>query len=176
MEAARILSHEVSDRLEIPADYAAKRCLEFHVEATELVAVPSGSAGREIRLTSGTAAAWMRMRDAASREGIVLLAISGFRSIERQSEIIHRKVLAGETLDAVLRTIAAPGYSEHHTGRAIDMGVPDEPPLTQDFALTPAFRWLKGHADEFGFKLSYPRDNAQGFIYEPWHWCLQVAS
>jgi zinc D-Ala-D-Ala carboxypeptidase len=157
--------------LAIPADYAARRRLVPQAEATELVAAESGSASREIRLDPGAAAAWKGMRDLASGEGFVLLAVSGFRSIERQTEIIQRKIAGGETIEEVLRTIAAPGYSEHHTGRAVDIGIPNEPPLTEGFALTPAFRWLEAHAREFGFELSYPRDNPHGFVYEPWHWC-----
>jgi zinc D-Ala-D-Ala carboxypeptidase len=160
----------VSEAFDIPADYAANRHLTHHFEATELVEVGSASEGRAIRLAPETAAAWKRMQDAASREGIAFLAISGFRSIERQTEIIQRKLLAGESLEAVLQTMAAPGFSEHHTGRAIDIGVPDEPPLTEAFALTPAFRWLTAQAAHFGFRLSYPRDNPQGLVYEPWHW------
>ncbi|HEY4990089.1 MAG TPA: D-alanyl-D-alanine carboxypeptidase family protein, partial [Opitutaceae bacterium] len=65
---------------------------------------------------------------------------------------------------------AAPGYSEHHTGRAVDIGVPDEPPLEEGFALTQAFSWLTAHAREFGFALSYACGNPQGIAYEPWHW------
>jgi D-alanyl-D-alanine carboxypeptidase len=156
--------------LAIPADYAAKRRLAPQVEATELVAIASGTAGREIRLTPDAASAWKRMRDFASAEGITLLAVSGFRSIARQSEIIERKLEAGETLESILKGIAAPGYSEHHTGRAIDLAVPGEPPLTEAFAKTKAFRWLQGHAADFGFRLSYPKNNAHGFIFEPWHW------
>jgi D-alanyl-D-alanine carboxypeptidase len=161
--------------LDIPADYGSKRRLTLQVEATELVSVASGSAGLEIRLEPSAAEAWTRMRDAARGEGVILLAISGFRSIERQTEIIQRKLLAGDLMEDILRTIAAPGYSEHHTGRAIDIGIPGEPPLTEGFAITPAFYWLEGHAGQFGFRLSYPRGNAHGFVYEPWHWCLQGA-
>jgi len=159
----------VSD-LGIPGDYGAKRRLPPQVEATELVSAVAGSDGREIRLAPETARAWKRMRDAASGEGIILLAISGFRSVERQTEIIQGKLNAGETIEAILQVMAAPGHSEHHTGRAIDVGVPDEPPLTEAFALTPAFRWLGGRAHGFGFKLSYPKGNFQGLVYEPWHW------
>jgi D-alanyl-D-alanine carboxypeptidase len=161
----------VSESLHIPANYATTRALVLQMEATELVNAESGSDGREIRLTPGTAAAWKRMQAAARDEGIVILAVSGFRSIERQAEIIQGKILMGEPIDKVLRTIAAPGYSEHHTGRAIDIGVPDEPALTECFALTAAFRWLTAHGREFEFELSYPQGNPHGFVYEPWHWC-----
>jgi zinc D-Ala-D-Ala carboxypeptidase len=159
----------VSD-LGIPSDYGAKRRLALQVEATDLVSVVAGSDGREIRLEAMAAAAWKNMRDAASGEGITLLAISGFRSVERQTEIIRAKLASGETIDAILRIVAAPGFSEHHTGRAIDIGVPGEPPLTEGFALTPAYRWLNGHAYRFGFRLSYPKGNVHGIAYEPWHW------
>lgn len=164
----------MSQTFDIPADYAAMRGLVRHAEATELVSVESGVDGQNLRLAPGAAGAWKRMRDAAAGDGIVLLGISGFRSIERQTEIIQNKLLARETLAAVLRTMAAPGFSEHHTGRAVDIGVPDKPPLTEDFALTAAFRWLDAHAHDFGFRLSYPRANPEGFIYEPWHWCFQA--
>jgi D-alanyl-D-alanine carboxypeptidase len=140
-------------------------------EAPELVSIGASPEGREIRLSPPAAAAWARMRDAAGDAGIRLVAISGFRTIERQAEIIRGKLAAGDTIDAVLRTVAAPGYSEHHTGRAIDVGVPGEPPLTEDFERTPAFPWLQAHAGRYGFRLSYPRGNAHGMAYEPWHWC-----
>jgi zinc D-Ala-D-Ala carboxypeptidase len=66
---------------------------------------------------------------------------------------------------------AAPGYSEHHAGRAIDVATPSSRPLEQEFESTDAFRWLAAHADAFGFRLSFPRDNRHGIAYEPWHYC-----
>jgi D-alanyl-D-alanine carboxypeptidase len=156
--------------LGIPADYAAKRRLERQVEASYLVGVSGGAEDKEIRLDPDAAAAWEKMRAAAMGEGFVLMAISGFRSVQRQTEIIEAKLAAGESIESILRVIAAPGYSEHHTGRAIDIGVPDEPSLTEAFEMTPAFRWLGEHAGKFGFRLSYPRGNVDGIAYEPWHW------
>jgi D-alanyl-D-alanine carboxypeptidase len=46
--------------------------------------------------------------------------------------------------------------------------------LTAAFARTREFRWLKRHATQFGFHLSYPRGNQQGIAYEPWHWCWRA--
>lgn len=67
---------------------------------------------------------------------------------------------------------APPGYSEHHTGYAIDIGDAQFPQWdTQEaFETTPAFRWLERNAARFGFELSFPRNNPQGVNYEPWHW------
>ena len=60
--------------------------------------------------------------------------------------------------------------TEHHTGRAVDVMTPGGPILEEAFEDTDAFRWLARHACRFGFRLSYPRGNAHGFAYEPWHW------
>jgi D-alanyl-D-alanine carboxypeptidase len=68
---------------------------------------------------------------------------------------------------------AAPGHSEHHTGRAVDIATPGSRPLTEEFEQTDAFRWLSSRAVEFGFSLTYPRDNPWGIAYEPWHWSLK---
>ena len=70
----------------------------------------------------------------------------------------------------ILSVNAAPGYSEHHTGRAIDIASPGSRPLTEEFEDSAAFRWLERNAAGYGFSMSYPRDNPGGFIYEPWHW------
>lgn len=157
--------------LGIPADYAKKYRLSLHLEATELISIAIGTGDRDILLSRPVAAAWERMHSAASVAGVTLLALSGFRSIERQAEIIRAKLSAGESIDAILRVVAAPGYSEHHTGRAIDIGTPGEPPLDEGFARTPAFQWLGAHAGDYGFLLSYPLGNLHGIAYEPWHWC-----
>ena len=70
----------------------------------------------------------------------------------------------------ILEVNTAPGYSEHHTGRAVDIATPGSRPLTEDFESTDAFRWLQAEATGFGFAMTYPRDNPWGIIYEPWHW------
>ena len=87
-----------------------------------------------------------------------------------QLGIIERKRARGLTLDAILKVNAAPGFSEHHSGRALDIGTPGEPAAEESFEHTAAFAWLQQHAAAFGFRLSYPRDNPHGIVYEPWHW------
>ena len=71
---------------------------------------------------------------------------------------------------------AAPGYSEHHTGRAVDLTTPGTPPLLEAFERTAAFAWLERHAARFGFVMTYPRNNPLGVIYEPWHWTFHEAT
>lgn len=113
---------------------------------------------------------WNAMREAAGRDGVVLEAISGYRSHDYQLGIFERKLAQGQTVDDILRVNAAPGYSEHHSGLALDIGAPEEPPAEESFENTAAFAWLTDHAGGHGFAMSYPRDNPHGIVYEPWHW------
>jgi D-alanyl-D-alanine carboxypeptidase len=158
------------DELGVPAWYGSDPYLPVCPEATELVSIGPDALGREQRLTPGAADAWAAMRDTAARDGIVLHLVSAFRTVEYQFGIIERKIAAGIPMDEILRVSAAPGYSEHHTGRAIDITTPGSEPLKEEFERTAAFRWLVRNAGRFGFAMSYPRDNPYGIIYEPWHW------
>jgi D-alanyl-D-alanine carboxypeptidase len=116
------------------------------------------------------ARAWQAMMRAASNDGISLLLVSGFRGITYQAELFRKKLAAGQKIDEILCVNAAPGYSQHHTGRAIDIATPDSRPLTLEFEVAPAFAWLTGNASRFGFSMPYGRDNPWGIDYEPWHW------
>ena len=111
------------------------------------------------------------MQYAAARDGIVLEAISGYRSHDYQLGIFERKLARGQAVETILTVNAAPGYSEHHSGRALDVSTPGEPPAEESFESAPAFAWLCDNAVAFDFVLSYPRDNPHGIVYEPWHWC-----
>jgi D-alanyl-D-alanine carboxypeptidase len=111
------------------------------------------------------------MQASAREADITLLPLSGFRSIARQAEIIRAKFAAGRSIETILGVNAPPGYSEHHTGRALDIGTPHSLPFEEGFAETDAFIWLTANASHYGFVLSYPRDNPYGIAYEPWHWC-----
>jgi zinc D-Ala-D-Ala carboxypeptidase len=167
---------DLARRLGIPVTYGRDRGLSPHREATRLASVgPAPDDGKPVRLAPRAAAAWHRMREAAAEDGIILLPLSGFRSVARQAFLIRRKLAAGQALADILRLVAAPGYSEHHSGRAIDIGSPEHLELDEHFARTAAFRWLRRRAGEFGFQLSYPRGNPFGIVYEPWHWCWHPA-
>ena len=110
------------------------------------------------------------MKDAAKAEGIHLYVVSAFRSVERQSEIIEEKRMKGVSKENIFKASAPPGFSEHHTGKAIDINTKGFPPLEQEFEESDAFQWLSVNAQDFGFRLSYPKENKFGIAYEPWHW------
>ncbi|WP_174873290.1 M15 family metallopeptidase [Vogesella oryzae] len=152
----------------------AARGLRLHAEPAALVEADRGADGRVFELIAPAAVAWQQLRDAAAADGISLFLVSAFRSIARQHEIVAAKLARGQRLEEILRVSAAPGYSEHHTGRAIDIGTPGSPLLEQEFETTAAYAWLTAHAGRFGFTLSYPAGNADGYLYEPWHWCWQT--
>jgi zinc D-Ala-D-Ala carboxypeptidase len=161
----------IHEELGIPSDYSLRHRLDVQTEATELVSIGPDNDGRDCRLIRRAAHAWKAMRARAGEHDIELTPLSGFRSVDRQIEIIRGKLALGISIDIILQTMAAPGYSEHHTGCAIDIGTPGDLPLEETFAETRAFSWLERHAGTFGFRMSFPKDNPHGLIYEPWHWC-----
>ena len=126
---------------------------------------------RPLWLHVDAARAWSHLREAASRDDVALEAISGYRSHAYQLGIFERKLARGLSVEEILTVNAAPGYSEHHSGLALDIGTHDEPPAEETFERTRAFTWLQENAGGHGFVMSYPRDNPHGIVYEPWHWC-----
>lgn len=163
----------ILDSLGISGELIAVRRLPFCAEAQELVVAETDATGREYLLVPQAAQSWWDMKRAAGEDGIGLEIVSAFRSVQRQVEIIRNKLDSGVPIEIILQSSAPPGYSEHHTGRAIDINTPGCDPLEGIFEETEAFRWLTAHAGRFGFTLSYPRDNPWGYIYEPWHWCFR---
>ncbi|OYU46826.1 MAG: D-alanyl-D-alanine carboxypeptidase [Burkholderiales bacterium PBB4] len=150
------------------------RPLALHREPAVLVNVPGSPHGTTTyQLTPDTCRAWLALQDAARAQGVALALVSAFRSVDRQQEIIAAKLANGQSIAEILTSVAPPGYSEHHTGRAIDIGTCEDAALEEVFESTPSFAWLQVHAAAFGFVMSYPRDNAAGFVFEPWHWCYQ---
>lgn len=168
----RILTH--LRNLGIAEDYGDQRGLTLQSETADLVTVRIMKDGRQIQLTPTVAQCWAAMVESAAKDSITLLLLSGFRSVEYQRQILEKKLGRGDQLEHILKINAAPGYSEHHTGRAVDIGTPGCPPLEEDFEKTDAFRWLQEKAHHFGFYLSYPRGNRHGILYEPWHWMHRV--
>lgn len=156
--------------LRIPTDYGRNPRRPRFSEATELEDVEPNIVGTMQRLAPETAKAWRAMKQTAEAAGVQLLLVSGFRSVAHQADIIRRKLAAGQSIDAILAVNAAPGFSEHHTGRALDVASPGTRPLTVEFEGSAAFAWLTTHAHEFGFRMPYGRGNRFGFEYEPWHW------
>jgi D-alanyl-D-alanine carboxypeptidase len=179
MEAGEAYEARVArclEELRIPPGYAAGRGLPLRREAARLVPAGVDIHGRERQLTPEAAAAWSDLQSASARDGVTLLLVSAFRGLDYQRQIFERKMAAGQPLEEILKVNAPPGYSEHHTGRAVDLTTPLCAPLTEEFETTAAFAWLAREGERFGFAMTYPRDNPFGIAYEPWHWAFREES
>ncbi|HJP38144.1 MAG: D-alanyl-D-alanine carboxypeptidase family protein [Gammaproteobacteria bacterium] len=159
-------------QLGIPASYGRSPALPRFAEAAELTDVGPNIIGRSQSLTPATARAWSDMSAAAAADSIELLLVSGFRSTEYQAQLITNKLAAGQTIDTILKVNTAPGFSQHHSGRAIDIATPGVRPLVEAFDQSPAFQWLCTQAGNFGFLMPYGHNNEWDLSYEPWHWFL----
>lgn len=160
-------------QLGIAPEVLQQKSLCVFAEATELIDVETAADGRVWQLTPAAADAWLRMQAAAAADGITLKIASAYRASSRQVELIQRKLDLGQQIADILQVLAPPGCSEHHTGRAVDIYQPGGPLVEEAFETTSAYAWLSQHAATFGFTLSFPRNNAYGYVYEPWHWCYQ---
>ncbi len=161
--------------LGIPEESIASRGLPACEEATDLEIAEVEADGRTHLLTPSAAEAWRRLKAAALADGIGIFIVSAFRSVDRQAEIVRKKLEAGMPIEEILAVCAPPGFSEHHTGRAVDLSTPGNPPLEDEFGQTPAYGWLQKNAGRFGYRLSYPIGNPWGYQHEPWHWCFHEA-
>ncbi len=118
---------------------------------------------------------------AAKEDGIDLLVVSAYRTIEYQQQNfdksvqdrIDRGMTEEEAYADTLAEVALPGESEHNAGLALDIMVEEYQNMDDDgFEDTEAFAWLDKHAAEYGFILRYPKgkQDVTGIIYEPWHY------
>ena len=114
----------------------------------------------------------LKMREEAKKDGVYLVFLSGYRSIKLQNDIFYSlKSFRNQEAAERARVSAPPGYSEHSTGFAIDIGdaYQRETDFEIEFENTDAFRWLINNAAKFHFKLSFRKENKH-IDYEPWHW------
>ncbi|HKO28803.1 MAG TPA: M15 family metallopeptidase, partial [Solirubrobacteraceae bacterium] len=120
-------------------------------------------------LRAEAAAALERMLAGARRAGHVVAPDSGYRSYRYQVTVYDSEVDAAGRARA--DTVSArPGYSEHQTGWAVDLGS-GGCNITSCFGATPGGRWVTANAYRYGFILRYPAGKASvtGYRGEPWH-------
>lgn len=142
-----------------PADYAPP----------DLVALNITGGGQ---LRSEAAAAMQQLLSAFTGEtGLSMQSLSTYRSYARQVDVYNGWVSSLGQAGAD-QTSARPGYSEHQTGLAMDLGaVPNTCALDQCFANTPQGQWLAANSWKYGFIIRYPDGQTPitGYEYEPWH-------
>lgn len=112
-----------------------------------------------------TKKAYEKMNYAASKDGVTLWIVSGYRNYKDQETIYNNyvKINGKENADTYS---ARPGYSEHQTGYVIDVN-----DATSNFEGTKAAKWLDDNSYKFGFIIRFPKgkDKYTGYKYEPWH-------
>jgi len=152
--------------LGVPPDYS-DRGIPFQRQCSNLVDLPCGVNGGYKLVDAGICQRFLSMKEAALEEGVTLSVKWAFRSVEDQARLIRAQLRYGASMAEILSRVAAPGYSEHHSGRAFDF---ERIPSETLFERTEAFKWLVENAWRFDCVMSYPPNNGYGVIYEPWHW------
>ena len=143
---------------------------------TDMLLIASYAQGEDQRyetLHPDAAAALLKMVAAARADGVWLVPASGFRTIAQQRSLFTAQVASKGTPESAALVSAPPGYSEHHTGYAVDLAdgsVAQGYDISASFAKTLAYQWLTANAATFSFELSFPENNEQGISFEPWHW------
>ena len=94
---------ELHSELGIPEDYGLDGTRPLFEEAADLVDVGPNLVGRMQRLTPVTARRWSEMQAAAAADGVLLLIVSGFRSIEYQARLIEKKSIQDRWLATFCR-------------------------------------------------------------------------
>lgn len=122
-------------------------------------------------LRSEAAKALEELFSEGERQGIILYAVSGFRSYSTQERIFNNKVNK-VGIEAANKVVAYPGQSEHQTGLAMDVSSKSAGfSLEENFGQTVEGKWLKDNAHRFGFIIRYPKEKIDitKYNYEPWH-------
>lgn len=132
------------------------------------------SLGGSVWLHKNAAYSFNAMKNAMIADGVTPIEVAnGYRSYKQQEatfELWRVKRQYG-TIKTLTR-VALPGYSEHHTGFAIDIrivkGLAKGP-----FTRSDSYQWLMENSHNFGFYQPFKKDNIFGTMYEPWHWCFR---
>lgn len=118
--------------------------------------------------TPETTKAYHELINALEDLGMKIYVVSSYRSVEYQKNL-HDYYLKSDTPEEVDTYSSRAGYSEHHTGRALD--------ISQVRGNLDAFEgsdeavWVYENAYKYGFIVRY-MDNeidVTGYIFEPWH-------
>lgn len=129
-----------------------------------------GGRGKVRRLVLGDL---REMAAAARSNGTPIAVVSAYRSYARQATIYNNAVDdLGE--HEARKWVARPGHSEHQLGTSIDFrsGSGGLAWKGSDWGASPAGKWMKQNAWQYGFVMSYPKRKKPVTCYrhEPWHW------
>ncbi|MCR4870010.1 MAG: M15 family metallopeptidase [Atopobiaceae bacterium] len=149
------------------------RVPENWLDMVELVPA-TNSFGEDFLVEREALAHFEELREELLEEGIQIEIDSAYRSVEEQQEIWDEfSIRYGDEVSAI---VSEPGYSEHHTGLAIDVFIVDGDTIIRDnddlFAAEELFAEIHTHLADHGFILSVlpgKEEVCGGLAYEPWH-------
>ncbi len=150
-------------------------------DALETVTI-TNSVGESVEVEAKAYAAYERLKDDLEQnDGVYLELDSARRSVAAQQDIMDR-FIEKYGADYAAKTVAQPGYSEHHTGLALDLYFKIR---NEDGSFTDVYYnedmekeeykpiWDAIHAKlpRYGFILRYleGEEHITGYRYEPWH-------
>ncbi|MFK2824132.1 M15 family metallopeptidase [Bacillus sp. B190/17] len=157
----------VNKQYSLPADYKPQDLVRPNV--------PFSFGEQDIEksyMRTEAAEALEKMMAGAKEDHIDLFAVSGYRSYERQQEIMNNQIAKVGSFEKAAEAVAPPGQSEHQTGLSMDISAESvQFDLLQSFETTKEGQWLATHAHEYGFILRYPKnkETVTKYMYEPWH-------
>ncbi len=130
----------------------------------------------DIKVEKKAYEAYLKLKDAVAKDGVTIELDSTYRSVKAQQELWDRWSADPEKgPEYVKKFVAVPGYSEHHTGLAIDICLRKNGELVYDndemIADRESFAKIHSKLADYGFILRYleNRQDSTGYTYEPWH-------
>lgn len=108
---------------------------------------------------------YQQLYEDAKKQGYLFVVYSGYRSYDKQEHLFYNVNNENDSISAV------PGFSEHHSGYAVDISTIDHG-LTNYLEDSKEYNWLKNNCYKYGFILRFPKgkENITGYLYEPWHY------
>ncbi len=150
--------------------------------------------GTKVKLHPEAYKAFLKMKEAAFKDGISIKILSGYRSFSTQKNIWNRKykkytaegMSPEKALDKIIEYSTLPGTSRHHWGTEIDI-IDNSVKKTTNYLVEKNFtrggsyekmkKWMDEHSEKFGFYLVYTKNvYRKGFKYEPWHYSYKPIS
>ena len=132
--------------------------------------------GDEVKVEKEAYEEYKKLAKALKDEGVIIKLDSVYRSVQDQQNLWDEWSQDPEKgIDYVRKFVAVPGYSEHHTGLAIDICIKKDGKLIYDndemIAEREIFAKIHEKLADYGFILRYleNREDSTGYTYEPWH-------
>ena len=133
----------------------------------DLIDIPKKyTGGEEYKANRVAVNSLIKMFENAKLNGLEMEVNSAYRSYDDQIEIaeFYRKWYGD---NYVANYVARPGFSEHQTGLAFDVGSIS----TRKFVNSDEYKWMLENSYKYGFILRFPKkgESLTGVKNEPWH-------